>query len=58
MTHGSYDFTIMLQGPSSSRQTGEANWQYLTHSTDEEDRLWVAFTAYNTFDYREIGLEN
>ncbi len=36
------------------RQTGEANWQYLTHSTDEEGRLWVEFTAYNMFDYREI----
>ena len=36
------------------KQTGEENWQYLTYTTDEEDRLWVAFTAYNTFDYREI----
>lgn len=44
------------EGTIQIRQVNVEDWRYLSYTTDSEGRLWVEFTAYNTFDYREVSV--
>ncbi len=42
------------EGTIQYRRINETQWRYLTYTEDEDGLLWVEYTVYNTFRYREV----